>query len=181
MNKNRNKEGFSLLELLLTLGIIAALIVAAFIIYPKVQLAQKTDQDLKDITTITHGIKELYSGKAHYEGLTTQAVINSKITPDYMIKGNKIYLTNSKEITIGENHSNTSGYLYNYFYLTIKNFPDDECARIAPMIFKNTFILKINSEQVSRDASSPTDFNVSDAINYCNGGKNGNTLVLFLY
>lgn len=37
------KKGFSLLELMLVLGIIAALIVSAFIIYPKAQLAQKTD------------------------------------------------------------------------------------------------------------------------------------------
>ncbi|ENK4556397.1 prepilin-type N-terminal cleavage/methylation domain-containing protein, partial [Escherichia coli] len=33
MNKH-NKKGFSLLELLLVLGIIAALVVAAFIVYP---------------------------------------------------------------------------------------------------------------------------------------------------
>lgn len=176
-----NQKGFSLLELLLVLGIIAALIVSAFIIYPKVQLAQKTDQDLRDITTITNGIKELYSGKAILELITVQAVINSKIAPDYMVKGNKLYLTNSKEITISENHSNTSGYLYNYFVLMMSNFPDDECARIAPMIFKNAFILKINSQQVSRDASSPTEFNVADAISYCNGGKNGNSVAIFLY
>ena len=147
------KKGFSLLELMLVLGIIAALIVSAFIIYPKVQLAQKTDQDLRDITNITNGIKELYSGKANYEGLTVQAVINSKIAPDYMVEGNKLYLTNSKE----------------------------DCARIAPMIFKNAFILEINSQQVSRDSSSPTEFNVADAISYCNGGKNGNSVAIFLY
>ena len=36
-NKRKSKKGFSLLELLLVLGIIAALVVAAFIVYPKVQ------------------------------------------------------------------------------------------------------------------------------------------------
>lgn len=38
MNKNfkRTQKGFSLLELLLVMGIVAALIVSAFIIYPKV-------------------------------------------------------------------------------------------------------------------------------------------------
>ncbi len=33
-NKRKSKKGFSLLELLLVLGIIAALVVAAFIVYP---------------------------------------------------------------------------------------------------------------------------------------------------
>lgn len=34
---SKSKKGFSLLELLLVLGVIAALIVAAFMIFPKVQ------------------------------------------------------------------------------------------------------------------------------------------------
>ena len=37
----KSKKGFSLLELLLVLGIIAALVVAAFIVYPKVQASQR--------------------------------------------------------------------------------------------------------------------------------------------
>ena len=40
-NKRKSKKGFSLLELLLVLGIIAALVVAAFIVYPKVQASQR--------------------------------------------------------------------------------------------------------------------------------------------
>lgn len=35
--KIKSKKGFSLLEILLVLGIIASLIVAAFIVYPKIQ------------------------------------------------------------------------------------------------------------------------------------------------
>ncbi len=42
-NKRKSKKGFSLLELLLVLGIIAALVVAAFIVYPKVQASQRVD------------------------------------------------------------------------------------------------------------------------------------------
>ncbi|ENH5449800.1 prepilin-type N-terminal cleavage/methylation domain-containing protein, partial [Klebsiella pneumoniae] len=36
IKNKKSKKGFSLLELLLVLGIIAALVVAAFIVYPKV-------------------------------------------------------------------------------------------------------------------------------------------------
>lgn len=39
------QQGFSLLELLLVLGTIAALIVGAFIVYPKVQAAQRADTE----------------------------------------------------------------------------------------------------------------------------------------
>ncbi|EFT1001155.1 prepilin-type N-terminal cleavage/methylation domain-containing protein [Shigella sonnei] len=46
MNKH-NKEGFSLLELLLVLGIVSALIISAFIIYPKVQTMYRVDKIAK--------------------------------------------------------------------------------------------------------------------------------------
>ena len=43
----KRRKGFSLLELLLVLGIIAALIVAAFIVYPKVRTSQIVDAESK--------------------------------------------------------------------------------------------------------------------------------------
>ena len=81
--KNRkSKKGFSLLELLLVMGIIAALIVAAFIVYPKVQASQRSQAESNNIATIQAGVKSLYSSTSNYTGLTTSVAIQSKIFPD---------------------------------------------------------------------------------------------------
>jgi prepilin-type N-terminal cleavage/methylation domain-containing protein len=53
----KSKKGFSLLELLLVLGIIAALVVAAFIVYPKVQASQRAQAESNNIATIQAGVK----------------------------------------------------------------------------------------------------------------------------
>ncbi|HHC0938257.1 type II secretion system protein [Klebsiella pneumoniae] len=53
----RKKKGFSLLELLLVFGIIAALIVGVFMIYPKISSGQKIDSDIKILGTLNAGIK----------------------------------------------------------------------------------------------------------------------------
>jgi prepilin-type N-terminal cleavage/methylation domain-containing protein len=53
----KSKKGFSLLELLLVLGIIAALVVAAFIVYPKVQASQRSQAESNNIATIQAGVK----------------------------------------------------------------------------------------------------------------------------
>ncbi|MGQ4241795.1 prepilin-type N-terminal cleavage/methylation domain-containing protein [Escherichia coli] len=66
MNKH-NKEGFSLLELLLVLGIVSALIISAFIIYPKVQTMYRVDKISKTILGAKSSIQELYQGKAYYD------------------------------------------------------------------------------------------------------------------
>ena len=68
MNKH-NKEGFSLFELLLVLGIVSALIISAFIIYPKVQTMYRVDKISKTILGAKSSIQELYQGKAYYETL----------------------------------------------------------------------------------------------------------------
>ncbi|MBC2862947.1 prepilin-type N-terminal cleavage/methylation domain-containing protein [Klebsiella pneumoniae] len=54
---DKNKKGFSLLELLLVLGIIAALVVSAFVVYPKVRDARYIDIEAKHIAQIYASVK----------------------------------------------------------------------------------------------------------------------------
>lgn len=59
MNK-QIKKGISLLELVLVLGVISALVVEAFIVYPKVQASQHAQAERNNIATIQDGVKSLY-------------------------------------------------------------------------------------------------------------------------
>ncbi|EKN3682209.1 TPA: prepilin-type N-terminal cleavage/methylation domain-containing protein [Yersinia enterocolitica] len=88
MNKNRkSKKGFSLLELLLVLGIIAALVVAAFIVYPKVQASQRAQAESNNIATIQAGVKALYTSASSFTGLTNIVAVQAKIFPDNILSG----------------------------------------------------------------------------------------------
>ena len=87
----RKKKGFSLLELLLVFGIIAALIVGVFMIYPKISSGQKIDSDIKILGTLNAGIKNLYAGQADYTGLSVDAIIKSKIVPEDIVDDNLIW------------------------------------------------------------------------------------------
>ena len=80
----KNKKGFSLLELLLVLGIIAALVVAAFIVYPKVQASQRAQAESNNIATIQAGVKALYTSASSFTGLTNTVAVQAKIFPDNM-------------------------------------------------------------------------------------------------
>ncbi|HCJ8469485.1 TPA: prepilin-type N-terminal cleavage/methylation domain-containing protein [Escherichia coli] len=51
--KNKKCKGFSLLEILLVLAIAAALVIGAFIIYPKIQASVRVDAETKNLATIT--------------------------------------------------------------------------------------------------------------------------------
>ena len=86
-NKRKSKKGFSLLELLLVLGIIAALVVAAFIVYPKVQASQRAQAESNNIATIQAGVKALYTSASSFTGLTNTVAVQAKIFPDNMLSG----------------------------------------------------------------------------------------------
>ncbi|WP_202195934.1 prepilin-type N-terminal cleavage/methylation domain-containing protein, partial [Pluralibacter gergoviae] len=62
INNKKNNYGFSLLELLLVLGIIAALIVASFLLYPKVRDSRYVDIEAKHIGQIYASVKSVYAG-----------------------------------------------------------------------------------------------------------------------
>ena len=98
--KRINKKGFSLLELLLVLGIIAALVIAAFIIYPKVQDSNRASTEAKNISAIMAGVKSLYSGQPNYKGLDDQVAYKAKIYPDNMVIDNGTNFVNSYSGTV---------------------------------------------------------------------------------
>lgn len=86
---NRSKKkGFSLLELLLVMGIIAGAVVLALIIYPKITGANSVKTEVGNIGLIKSGVQSLYAsssnppGSANMNGL----LIKANLIPDNMIK-----------------------------------------------------------------------------------------------
>lgn len=71
----RKRKGFSLLELLLVMGIIAALIVAAFIVYPKVQSYRNVKIESNNISSLKAEVSALYASVA--SDLPKDANLNS--------------------------------------------------------------------------------------------------------
>lgn len=153
--KNKmKKQGFSLLELLLVMGIVAALIIAAFIIYPKVMTQVRVTNELRNIATIMTGIKQLYQGKSDFEGFGTAVLIKSKIAPDNMLQpGNNVMLRNSWE---GYFSMGNSGYgvagggtIWNAFTIKTAGIPSADCLRLVNELYnlynKDLTYLSVNS------------------------------------
>lgn len=132
MNVLKIKKGFSLLELLLVLGIIAGIIIAAFLIFPKVRDANYIATETKNITAIRAGLISLYANTAlPPEGSDIQTIaIKSKVIPENMIdSNNNIISAWGAPVYIGVGRSSDSNNLS--FAIRYLNLTDTLCSRLV--------------------------------------------------
>lgn len=178
-NLLKKKKGFSLLELMLVLGIIAALIVSAFLIYPKAQSAQRATAEAKNIATIQAGVKTLYAGLASYTGLNNTAALGAKVFPDIMISGTGTSATvlNSFKgsVTLAPAATGPSGVAGSSFTITYTGVPNNECTKIIATTAESFYMASVGSTTVK---DSGGQLNIENASTACNATNNSNTLVL---
>lgn len=135
------KKGFSLLELLLVLGIIAALIVSAFIVYPKIKNAQYIDVEAKHIGQIYAAVKSTYSGQPNYKGLSTTAIaIPAQFFPEDMLTNRITWGVSSWRgyVVVDANNEGPSKIAYSAFSITYSDVPSDICIRLVSAV-QNSF------------------------------------------
>ncbi len=81
---SKKPRGFSLIELLLVLGVLAILLVAAFVVYPQVRDKQIVNRELTSLRMMTVGIQNMYASRRDYTGLNFNVVVQAKLVPEHM-------------------------------------------------------------------------------------------------
>ncbi|MEC5343190.1 type 4 pilus major pilin [Brenneria populi] len=184
LKKRKSKKGFSLLELLLVLGIIAALVVAAFIVYPKVQSSQRATAESNNIATIQAGVKALYTAASSYSGLNETVAVQAKIFPDNMLSGSgsaaKPVNAFKGNVLLGTSTDSPSGVANSAFTITYVDVPALECTKIVSGVGANFYSVAIGTGSSAlttgniRKASS--DMNMATVASTCQSGGNSNTI-----
>ncbi|ECI4633274.1 type IV pilin, partial [Salmonella enterica subsp. enterica] len=177
-SKRKSKKGFSLLELLLVLGIIAALVVAAFIVYPKVQASQRAQAESNNIATIQAGVKALYTSASSFTGLTNTVAVQAKIFPENMLSGtgNTVKPINAfkGDVTLAAAATGPSAVAGSSFTITYANVPAAECTKITTATAGNFYIATVNTKVV-KPAGDTLDVAATTAA--CNNATS-NTIIL---
>lgn len=158
--KNNRYKGFSLLELMLVLGIIAALIVAAFIVFPKIENARKANEEVKYIITMKNGIMEMYSGKAEYDNSIMDSRVMSNISP----KGNR-WSNNewSGALSVMPQMNNLG------FSIVDRSIPQDACIRIVTQLKEQFVRIYVNDVAVYSNTKyyAPVAFDMANLTSNC--------------
>jgi len=175
----KSRKGFSLLELLLVLGIIAALVVAAFIVYPKVQASQRAQAESNNIATIQAGVKALYTSASSFTGLTNTVAVQAKIFPDNMLSGSGSSATPINafkgNVVVASANTGPSAATGSSFTITYSNVPAAECTKIITAAAGNFYTAGVGTAGNVKAAGEVLD--VAKTATQCQSGGNSNTLI----
>ena len=141
-NKARNQAGFSLIELLLVLAIVAALAVAAFIVYPRVQAGRNATYESQVLASAQAGVKALFTTN-NYDKINLASAYNAELFPKNMnISATSIQNQWAGAVTVEPSAADGglatgAGTIDRYFKISYANVPADVCIRLAGAAVQN--------------------------------------------
>lgn len=143
--------GFSLIELLLVLGVLAILLTAAFVVYPKVRDDSLTGRVVNNSVATAANVTHLFHHS--YSGLTNTTAINARLVPERMVLDRSSSALASEwggNVTVSSAGLNNKGWRMVY-----EDVPSSICTQMATRLSAHFTSVAING-QVIKDSSSPT-------------------------
>ncbi len=177
--KVKKEKGFSLLELLLVMGIIAALIVAAFIVYPKVRDSQAVDVEAKNIATIRSGLLALYASQATIAGnINNTIAIRANIFPENMLQksgntvtgvvnsfGGKVTLSATNWVSFGKVVANVQ----------YDNVPKDVCVKLVSAVGPTMEIIAVGAYWAKNEMAN-VSYSIASVTDACSKMAKNDTI-----
>lgn len=165
----------------MVLGIIAALAITAFMIYPKVSSSNSAKTEASNINTIKAAVKSLYSSSPDYAGLTTEVAIKSKVFPDTMVNADGTAALNTFKgtVTIAPFRFSTIYAENSSFRITYSSVPQEECVKIISAVASNFFHITVDGRIMKIPESGiagKIDLDISKLTTACAAGNT--TIVL---
>ncbi|EAM8613888.1 type IV pilin [Salmonella enterica] len=170
--KNKNKQGFSLLELLLVFAVSVALIASAFVIYSRIKTSQRADIESKNILIIKAGIKDLFKSplNSNADGSLTDIAVSAKVFPASMLQNGR-----PKNLFDGVVKIQNMG---EYFAIVYRQVPISECIKIITAVDNSFEHITVNLNSVK---DSDDGLHVTNLSKQCNSDSSGLGNTIYLY
>lgn len=170
MNNTKRNQGFSLVEILLVIGIIIALAIAAFILYPRVQSSQQANAEGQNITAILAQTKQVFSNGL-YDGLTNDVANSARIFPSSMngnvnAAGTAIKNVWGGAVTIADPNAALGDRQFTLKYVGV---PSEPCSRLVSGVGNNVDRVFVKGESTAgSDATPDTTAGSADEVKASN-------------
>lgn len=184
MKNFKRKKGFSLLEILLVLGIISGAIILALIIYPKITGANNVKTEVSNAGLIKSGVQSLYASSSNPPSNPNMnsMLIKADLIPDNMVQGtDKIQNVWSGDVYVGTTTINGK----TAFAIQYNHVPAAECIKMVTSASTGFDQIVVAAGRagdagsvvsgggsvaagISDDGATKVDLNVATITQYCN-------------
>lgn len=182
-NKIKKQKGFTLLELLAVLIIIAILGMGLYFTLARVQASSDANTEGKHIDLVTSAVKQLYAGSNNFTKITTAYVVQSGAVPADLLSGGGS--ASSTGTTINNKWNGTitvapttvgGATISNAFTITDTQVPQDVCVKLATNTGNNYLVVSVNGTPI-RNYGDVTAIDPTAAVQQCQTSTTNNTLV----
>ena len=179
MNRPRFSSGFSLIEVLLVIGVIAITMVAIFIAYPQVRERNQVNTENQRIFRIVGTVRNIYALNPEYTGLTTDVANLARAFPAEMNDGNYAVGQAIQHIWEGAVTLNVDPTNNRLFQITYAGVPSENCVMLATGVLQNFQRIEIPAGTVVYNKSVSTGVNIGAIAEACTSSGPLATLAFF--
>ncbi|HOV56410.1 MAG TPA: type 4 pilus major pilin [Rhodanobacteraceae bacterium] len=171
--KGQAQGGFSLLELMIGIGVAAALIGFVIYLYVQVNANSNSYKSTQTVLTISTAVKTLYPSP-NYNGVSGSVLASSKKVPDVYVSGTNLINPFGQTVTVAS--TNIGSGTDNGYIITFPGVPTNECTSLASAVAGNFVKIEVGTTAVKDDtATTPVAYSTTTAVTACSA-SNSNTL-----
>lgn len=171
------QRGFSLVELLLVLGVLAILLVAMFVVYPQVRASQQASREASHAIMLQAGIRSAFAPRSQYAALGAmnsgqgEAFVNrSRIAPATMNDGDSSVNTLKSSwgpVLVHTNTGSYAGYGPNrMFVIRYMEVPRAACVDFVTNTISKFDVVRLNTT-TDNTYMTPETFTVEKVVTGC--------------
>lgn len=155
-SRRPSSRGFSLVEIAMTLAIVAVLVAGTMLFVRSADTASRTRDTMAQVVTVQAAVRSLYHSQASYAGLEGSQVANSRMVPAKWVRGTgaaaALVSPFSTAVTLVPS-ADGSG-----FTLTVAALPGEACSKIAAVDMGTALVaLRIGTVTVPARAMTPAE------------------------
>ncbi|MND11567.1 Major structural subunit of bundle-forming pilus precursor [compost metagenome] len=154
----KNQVGATLLELVMSIGIIAVIAIAAISFFNTANDANKVNDEVKNLNTLSAAVRNMFNSQGDYAGLTNAVIIKSGAFPDRMRVPSSATLIKHSWLNDGVvvAPATVNGTTNDGFTVTYKDVPERACSDIATKTFRFYDKVVVGSTTITGSASATT-------------------------
>ena len=171
----KKEKGFTMIEILLGIVIVAILMVGIFSYLPKIMENKNIDNENKNLNSISILLNSFYQNQNNYKTVNNKNIIDAHLVPDNMNVDKNTYKIynewkgeiqfSSADKKINNNESIANG-LYS---ITYQGLPKDACIKLISANKNNFYWIAVNNKTI---LSPDYEFKIENVNAICNMNKN---------